>query len=254
MSGLTIFFLIYAYVAVAVFLIGFLYRIWKYATTPAPLKIDQTPSPTTGSGVVGRMVLEVGLFRSLLKSNRIIWLFGYMFHIGLFLALLKHYRFFFASAPEWIHYITTFELYAGLIMLGGLVMLFVLRLVVDRTAYLSVMNDYILLLLLMAIAGSGYILKHFARTNVTSVKEFVLGIVSFSPQDMPTEPMFIIHISLVFLLLLYFPFSTLMHSGGVFFSPTRNQTDTPRDRRWVNPWGKAPGSIQIQSNMTQDEG
>ena len=94
MSGLTIFFVIYAYVAIAVFILGFLYRIWKFGKTPAPLKIDQTPAPTSDGGVVGRMILEVGVFKSLLKSNLIIWLFGYMFHIGLFLALLKHFRFF----------------------------------------------------------------------------------------------------------------------------------------------------------------
>ncbi|HDZ59215.1 MAG TPA: hypothetical protein ENH44_00335 [Actinobacteria bacterium] len=116
------------------------------------------------------------------------------------------------------------------------------------------MNDYLLLILLAAIASSGLIIKHFSRTNLTTVKEFILGIVSFNPQEMPSEVMFIIHISLVFLLFIYFPFSKLMHSGGVFFSPTRNQVDNPRDRRWVNPWGKAPENIEIASNMTQDEG
>jgi nitrate reductase gamma subunit len=71
---------------------------------------------------------------------------------------------------------------------------------------------------------------------------------------MPTDGIFIIHITLVFALLIYFPFSKLMHSGGIFFSPTRNQVDNARDKRLVNPWGDPPDSIQIQSNMTQEEG
>lgn len=254
MSGLSIFFLIYAYVAIAILFIGFLAKLWKYAVTPAPLKIPQTPAPTTGRGVVGRMILEVGIFRSLLRSNRIIWLFGYIFHLGLLAALVKHYRFFFETSPSWLAYFTTFELYAGLIMLGGLTMLFLLRLIVDRTAFISVMNDYILLLLLIAIASSGLLLKHFYRTNVTSVKEFMMGIVTFNPQEMPTEAMFITHITLVFLLFIYFPFSKLMHSGAFFFSPTRNQVDNPRDKFWKNPWGKSPESIEIPSSMPQDEG
>ncbi len=35
---------------------------------------------------------------------------------------------------------------------------------------------------------------------------------------------------------MYFPFSKLMHAGGVFFSPSRNQRDNVRDQRHVNPW------------------
>lgn len=254
MSGLTVFFVIFAYVAIAVFIIGFLFRIWKYATTPDPLRIPQTPAPTGDAGVVRRVTAEVTLFKSLFNGNKVIWLFGYVFHLGLLLALLKHYRFAFDYSPAWLVYLTTYELYAGLIMLGALVMLFVLRLIVDRTSYISVMTDYILLILLIAIAGSGLLLKHFYRTDVTSVKEFVLGIVSFNPQEMPADAFFITHITLVFLLLLYFPFSKLMHSGGIFFSPTRNQVDNARDKRLVTPWAEPPESIQIASNMTQEEG
>lgn len=254
MSGLTVFFVVYAYVAIAVFILGFLFRVWKYATTPDPLKIPQTPAPTGDPGVVRRMVAEVTLFKSLFNGNKVIWLFGYVFHLGLLLALLKHYRFAFDYSPAWLVYLTTYELYAGLIMLGGLVMLFLLRLVVDRTNYITVMTDYILLLLIIAIASSGLLLKHFYRTDVTSVKEFALGLVSFNPQEMPTDAFFIIHITLVFLLLLYFPFSKLMHSGGIFFSPTRNQVDNARDKRLVTPWADPPESIQIASNMTQEEG
>ncbi|RJQ47460.1 MAG: nitrate reductase [Gaiellales bacterium] len=254
MSGLTIFFVIYAYVAILFFIAGFLYRIWKYASTPAPLKIPQTPAPVAAPGVARRMVAEVTLFKSLFNGNKIIWLFGYVFHLGLLVALLKHYRFAFDYSPSWLVYLTTFELYAGLIMLGGLMMLFLLRLVVDRTNFITVMTDYILLVLLIGIAGTGLLLKHFYRTDVTSVKEFVLGLVSFNPQEMPADAFFIIHITLVFLLLIYFPFSKLMHSGGIFFSPTRNQVDNARDKRLVTPWAAAPESIQIASNMTQEEG
>ena len=254
MSGLTIFFVIFAYLAIAVFVVGFLIRVWKYATTPDPLKIPQTPAPVSSPGVVRRMVAEVTLFKSLFNGNKVIWLFGYVFHLGLLLALLKHYRFAFDYSPSWLVYLTTYERYAGLIMLGGLLMLFLLRLVVDRTSFISVMTDYVLLLLLIAIAGSGLLLKHFYRTDVTSVKEYVLGIVTFNPQEMPTEAFFITHITLVFLLFIYFPFSKLMHSGGIFFSPTRNQVDNARDKRLVTPWAESPESIQIASSVTQEEG
>ena len=41
---------------------------------------------------------------------------------------------------------------------------------------------------------------------------------------------------LVSVLFAYFPFSKLMHLGGVFLSPTRNLANTNRMRRHVNPW------------------
>ena len=37
-------------------------------------------------------------------------------------------------------------------------------------------------------------------------------------------------------LLIYFPFSKLMHMGGVFLSPTRNLPNDSRRRRHINPW------------------
>jgi hypothetical protein len=33
-----------------------------------------------------------------------------------------------------------------------------------------------------------------------------------------------------------FPFSKLLHAPGVFFSPTRNQTDNPREQRHLSAW------------------
>ena len=37
-------------------------------------------------------------------------------------------------------------------------------------------------------------------------------------------------------LLAYFPFSKLMHLGGVFLSPTRNMANNTRMHRHINPW------------------
>ena len=47
---------------------------------------------------------------------------------------------------------------------------------------------------------------------------------------------FYIHLFLVCVLLVYFPFSKLMHLGGVFLSPTRNMRNDSRQVRHVNPW------------------
>lgn len=245
---MTVLFVILTYVAATVFIVGFLAKVWKYATTPAPLKIPQTPAPVHAGGVPKRILSEVVVFKSLFKSNRVLWLAGYLFHIGLLLAVMKHFRFFFAgiSAVPGLSYFVTFEMYAGLIMGGGLALLFLLRFAVDRHMYISVMTDYFLLILLISIAGTGLVAKHFYRVDLTQVKEFMMGVLSFSPQTFPGQPIFLIHFSLVLLLLVYFPFSKMMHAAGLFFSPTRNQVDNPREKRLVAPWAAgAPATMEV---------
>ncbi|MEM2030105.1 MAG: menaquinol oxidoreductase, partial [Archaeoglobaceae archaeon] len=44
------------------------------------------------------------------------------------------------------------------------------------------------------------------------------------------------HFALGSFLLAYFPFSKLMHAGGIFLSPTRNMPNNNRAERHVNPW------------------
>jgi hypothetical protein len=64
-----------------------------------------------------------------------------------------------------------------------------------------------------------------------------MGLVTFRP-NIPegVGAVFYIHIFFVSILLAYFPFSKLMHLGGIFLSPTRNLPTVTRARRHVNPW------------------
>ena len=53
---------------------------------------------------------------------------------------------------------------------------------------------------------------------------------------MPASPILLIHLLLVAVLMIVFPISKLLHAPGVFFSPTRNQVDNPREKRHISPW------------------
>jgi hypothetical protein len=59
--------------------------------------------------------------------------------------------------------------------------------------------------------------------------------VRFDWQALPASPVLLAHLVGVALLLIVLPFSKLLHIPGVFFSPTRNQIDNPRERRYVPP-------------------
>lgn len=229
------------YAAIVVFFVGLGARIYKYAKTPAPLKIPTTPAPTTAAGVVWRMFREVVFFHSLFRGNKWTWLFGWTFHLSLLLAFFRHLRY--AITPDNILWplislepVQAFGKYAGFGMVIGLLGLFGRRIFVDRVRYISSPSDYLMLLLLLAIAGSGLGMTFVAHTDIVALKAFALGLLRLDPQPLPTDPLVLIHLGLVALLMIVFPISKLLHAPGVFFSPTRNQIDNPREKRHVAPW------------------
>jgi nitrate reductase gamma subunit len=68
-------------------------------------------------------------------------------------------------------------------------------------------------------------------------KTFAMGLVTLQPViPEGIGAIFFVHIFLVSVFIAYFPFSKLMHFGGIFFSPTRNMTGNTRAVRHVNPW------------------
>jgi nitrate reductase gamma subunit len=236
MSLLTTVYVVLFYAATLLFVAGLARKIWQYAKTPAPLKIPTTPAPTTTSGVVLRMAREVVLFESLFKSNKWIWIFGWMFHVGLALVLVRHLRYF--QEPVWglVALAQPFGIYGGLAMVVGLLGLWGRRIVVERIRYITGPSDHLMLALLVGIGASGLMMKFVSHTDIVAVKAFMLGLMVLDPQPLPADGPLLVHLALVALLMIVFPVSKLLHAPGVFFSPTRNQADNPRDHRHMAPW------------------
>jgi len=226
------------YVATLLLVVGLALRIRRYAKSPAPLKIPTMPAPRTQSGVYFRMFREVVLFESLFKSNKWIWLFGYLFHFGMLVVLLRHIRYFTFDVWWWVEIIQPFGVYASFAMIIGLAGLLVRRFTVARVRYISSPSDYLMLLLLIMIAGSGMMMKFVAHTDIISVKGFFLGLMRFQINHLPTDPILLVHLGSVAALMIIFPISKLLHGPGVFFSPTRNQIDNSREKRHIAPWAK----------------
>jgi nitrate reductase gamma subunit len=236
MSALTVTYAVLFYIAAFILVVGVLRKIYIFARTPAPLKIPTTPAPTTRTGVAMRMVREVTVFESLFKSNKWIWLFGWIFHFCLLLVLLRHLRYFTEPVWTWVALIQPFGIYAGFGMAIGLLGLWGRRILVDRVRYISSPSDHLMLLLLLGIALSGLTMKYLAHTDIISLKEFILGLMYFDWQPLPADPPLLVHLALVATLMIVFPVSKLLHAPGVFFSPTRNQVDDPREHRHVGGW------------------
>lgn len=224
------------YLAFAILVAGLVRAIAAYARTPAPLKIPTTPAPTTSIGVVLRMAREVALFESLFKSNLWIWMFGWMFHVALLLVLARHLRYFVDPVWDVIAFVQPFGTYAGFAMVAGLAGLWVRRVFVERIRYISTPSDHLMLALLIAIGLSGLAMKFVAHTDIIAVKAFFRGLMHLQWQPLPSDGLLYLHLGLVAALMIVFPFSKLLHAPGVFFSPTRNQVDDPREARHLAPW------------------
>ncbi len=239
MSALTVIYALLFYAATLVFVVGTGAKIRSYARTPAPLKIPTTPAPMTRRGVGLRMAREVVFFASLFRASKWTWLFGWLFHAALLLVVLRHLRYF--QQPVWtvVAMVQPFGTYAGFAMVAGLAGLWARRWFVDRVRYISTPSDHLMLALLIAIGLSGLAMRFVAHTDIVAVKAFMLGLMRFDWQPLPADPVLLVHLALVALLMLIFPISKLLHAPGLFFSPTRNQTDNAREQRHVASWAAA---------------
>lgn len=224
------------YAAALVLVAGVGWRVYDYARTPAPLKIPTTPAPRTRAGVALRLAREVVLFESLFKSSLWTWLFGWMFHAALAVVLVRHLRYFVEPVPEALALMQPLGVYAGFAMAAGLAGLWARRVAVDRVRYVSTPSDHLMLALLLAIAASGLAMKYVSHTDVIAVKSFFTGLLALQVRELPADPCLALHLGLVAALAIVFPFSKLLHAPGIFFSPTRNQADDPREMRHLAPW------------------
>lgn len=229
------FFPLLAYLSSALFLGGLIYRFWVWLKTPVPLRIVLTPAPKTRGGVVKRLAGDIFLFPQLLQTDRLLWVLGWSFHLLLLLVMLRHLRYFFYPVPPWVEALQTPGLYAGYFLPIPLAGLLARRLITERGLYLSIWGDYFALLLLLAISLSGLLLSKYFYVYIVDVKAMILGIIFFQPISFQAPWLFTLHFLFVCTLLIYFPFSKLMHGGGIFLSPTHNQRANFK-KPFRNPW------------------
>jgi len=240
---LTVLYTLLFYAATMILIVGLGLKIIQYARVPAPLKIATTPAPKTKFGVALRLFREVAFFESLFKGSKWTWIFGYLFHFGMFLVLIRHSRYFIEPFfPLDTLVVQSVGRYAAFAMMAGLAGLMVRRIFVDRVRYISNPSDYLMLILIFMIAFTGTLMS-FTSTfhpDVYGVHEFFNeGVLGFNfANEIPHDFMLMVHLLLVIILMVIFPYSKLIHSVGVFFSPTRNQVDNPREQRHIVNWAK----------------
>ena len=235
------------------------------------IKHSMLDCPATQWQVVARMALEILTFRSLFRNTRMrlkegskisyqleifLWVGALAFHYAFLVVLIRHLRFFTNPVPFFVTLVENVDsffrveiLYPGIqfglpgvalssfVLLAAVAYLLARRLFIRQVRYISLAGDYFPLFLIFGIALTGILMTYFAKIDVTAAKELTMGLVTLRP-TIPegVGAVFYIHLFFVSVLLAYFPFSKLMHLGGIFLSPTRNLTTDTRANRHVNPW------------------
>ncbi len=265
-------------VAFAVFLVGVVARVTRWARAPVPFRIPTTAgqqkslpwiknseldNPSGTLGVVGRMFLEVLFFRSLFRNTKVelitdkekvnyigtkyLWAAAMAFHWSMLIVVFRHFRFFVEPVPRVVEIIQSLDgffqvgvpvIYAtSVLLIVSLGYLLLRRLADAKVKYISLPTDYFALYLLLGIAISGFLMRHLEKVDIVNVKAAIAGWASFqlvAPEGVGA--LYFIHVFLVSVLFVYFPFSKLLHAPGVFLSPTRNLANNNRAKRHVNPW------------------
>jgi nitrate reductase gamma subunit len=95
--------------------------------------------------------------------------------------------------------------------------------------------------MLLVIGFSGLMMQLFFHPDIIAIQGFFVNLMGFKLVDLPISIPLFVHLLLVIVLLIVFPFSKLLHAPGVFFSPTRNQIDNSREVRHQPSWVKNDG-------------
>lgn len=228
------------------------------------IKQSKLENPSGTMGVLGRMALEVFFFRSLFRNLKAqkhegnqmaygeakwLWLAGLAFHWTFLIILIRHLRFFVHAVPMPVQIVEGLDSFlqigapllyiTDVIFLAAVTGLFIRRIGLPQVRYISLAGDYFPLFLILGIGVTGVIMRYFIKADIVSVKMLTMSLVSFSPDIKALgslSPVFFVHLFLISVLFLYFPFSKLVHMGGVFMSPTRNMAANNRWKRHINPW------------------
>jgi nitrate reductase gamma subunit len=216
------------YIAAAVFIIGTCRQIVVWLRAPVPFPLTLFPAESANPGRMSDIGREILFFDSLRRGDKWLWLWVWLLHISLVFIIIGHIAGIYyltrqfmligfsaeasSSLSAWLG--TIF----GVIFLVSLLALFCRRMTIPEVKRLSDPADYFVLGLLLAIAVTGMLMRLVSDVGLPAVRAYIAGLFTLHPVPIPKSWLFISHFTLVNILLLYFPFSKLIHMVGIFIS------------------------------------
>ncbi len=207
------------YVAIGVFVIGMAYRfkVWFTTKQPGKMKLYKNQEEPLTSTVIK----EALFFPSLFKGDRTLWYMSWFFHVTLALVFVGHFRVVTGLIDGMLRSfgMTNDQIYtmsstsggiAGVVLLATGLLLLVRRFTIPRVREISGAPDFIALLLVIAIVGTGNIMRFAGTFNLEHTRIWAGSLLAFSPSlpnEIAQDPMFLTHALLAFILIMFIPFS-----------------------------------------------
>ncbi len=218
------------YGAVAVFVLGMSYRVYQWVRAPrSRVKTGVFPKAKTSGARWLSVAKDSFIFPQAITSDRWMWIFTILFHLGLLGAFVGHLRL--------IHELTPLARLFGtkgmaqLSLLGGGVMgivlivalvYYLLRRLTFPYKEMSILEDYLLLILLILIVVMGNHMRFIGDVQTSDYQAYVQSLLVLKPAfpatlaDSSIRPALVFHVLFANLLLIYFPFSKLVHVIATF--------------------------------------
>jgi nitrate reductase gamma subunit len=225
-----IFYYITPYIALTIFVAGIIYQLTRWSRkSPVPANLSLFPRPQGRGGRVLDALVDMFTLKGLFRVNRPLWIGGFIMHLGLLLLAMGHVRaftdyYFLWDLLQWgEEQQHMFSAVAGSI--AGILFMFPLFYLLARrfagaVKWLSNPEDFLVLALLIIIAITGNHMRFVVDPDQHEVRNFLQGLFRFAWQPAPVSAgiSFVYHFAFVQLLMIYFPFSKLMHTIGSLFS------------------------------------
>ena len=229
---------ILVYVAVVVFIAGTIYRIYKWSKIrKSKVKLGMFPKPKSTGARWFKLGKDTLIFPQVLDVDVSMWIFVMLLHIGGIGIFFGHLRLFGDIAPMvnavGENTMEQISMWAGGTM--GIILLiaavyFIVRRFKSPYRDLSVPEDYLMLLLILLIILFGDHLRFFSDFHLAEYREYIDSLLAFSPSfpqaiaESGAKWVLVSHVLTANILLIYFPFSKLVHSiGGIVTNLVRSE-------------------------------
>jgi len=218
------------YVALTVFVFGMGWRIYQWVSTPrSPVKLGLFPKPATRVGRYAKMLKDTLIAPQSAAIEPRMWVFAFMFHVAALIGFLGHLRLVgeypLLAEMLGVEKLDTVSGWVGSTV-GILMLISVIYWIGRRTfgpfKQLSVPEDYLLLALLLGIIVMGDHMRFVDRVPTETFRAWFQSLLAFRPAipagiaDSDAGWSLATHMLLVDALLIYFPFSKLVHIIGSF--------------------------------------
>lgn len=226
-------------ISVIVFIFGIIWKIARWTALGQVLPVTMFPAPKNRVQALVRVIWESLSFRPMWSAGREAWLAAWGFHLVLALLLLGHLVGISQEGRQFMAWglsvAASEEMSARMGMaLGAALTLWVLyltlrRLVIPSLRQVSNWEDYAVLVLLLGITVSGDIMRLKGGVDLGEVRMFVAELFKLRVVPVPDNLWFKVHLTLISLLLIWFPLGKLLHSCGIFFTRWLINRPSPRE-------------------------